>query len=144
MSALMWLGREMMDMPGNMEMLFGTMFGMTQGNTAWLLGFAIHLVVSGLIALIYGWVFERVTHRAGWLVGAGVGFVHAVIAGLVMGMMPAMHALIPGQMPAPGFYMSNMGAMTVVSEFVLHMIYGAIVGAMYGSVVRWRPAAAPG
>lgn len=101
MTALGWLGRITMGLPSNMEMMFGTMFGtmfgMREGPGAWLLGLAIHLIGSGLIALIYARVFEHVTHRAGWLIGTGIGFVHAVIAGVVMGFIPAMHALIPGQ-----------------------------------------------
>jgi hypothetical protein len=140
MTALMWMGRTMMGIQSNMEMMFGTMFGMMPGNAAWLLGFAIHLIGSGLIGLIYAWVIEHVTHRGGWVIGAGIGFVHAIIAGLVMGIMPEMHALIPEEMRAPGFFMSNMGAMTVVSEFVMHAIYGGVVGAMYASVSATRAA----
>jgi hypothetical protein len=119
-----------------MEMMFGTMFGMRQGASAWLLGFAIHLAGSALIALLYGWIFEHVTHRANWLIGVGIGFIHGILAGIVMGFMPEMHALIPEQMPTPGFFMANMGATTVVFDFVMHMIYGAIVGAAYGPIAH--------
>ena len=55
-----------------------------------------------------------------------------------MAMMPAMHPLIPEQMPAPGAFMANMGLMGVIAEIMLHLIYGAIVGAMYGPVIH-RP-----
>lgn len=141
MSLLMWMARTMMDMPANLEMMLGTMLGMMPGPTAWLIGLVMHLLISGLIALIYAWGFERVTHRAGWLVGAGFGVLHAIIAGLVMGMMPAMHPLMPEQMPPPGAYMSNLGAMGVIAEFMLHIVYGAIVGAIYRPVVH--PAGRP-
>lgn len=43
-------------------------------------------------------------------------------------------ALIPEQMPAPGFFMADMGATTVIFDFVMHMLYGAIVGAVYGRI----------
>jgi hypothetical protein len=134
MTALAWIARATMDLPSNMEMMFGTMFGMRQGTSAWLLGLGIHLAGSALIALIYAWSFERVTHRANWLIGGGIGSLHALIAGGVMGFMPEMHALIPEHMPAPGFFMANMGAMPVILDFAMHMIYGAIVGAAYGRV----------
>jgi hypothetical protein len=74
-----------------------------------------------------------VFHAAnGWL-GVFVGLGHAVVAGLFMGMMPAMHPLIPELMPAPGAFMSGMGPMGVVAEFVGHALYGAIVGAIVGA-----------
>lgn len=132
MSLMMALGRSMMGMQANLEMMLGTMFGAAPGPGTWLLGFGMHLMISALIALIYAWGFERLTHRGGWQMGLGFGVIHAVIGGVAMGMMPAIHPLIPEQMPAPGAFMSNLGMMGIVAEFVLHMVYGAIVGATYG------------
>ena len=137
MSALMWMGRILMDMPANLEMMLGTMV-MEPGPTAWIIGLVMHLMISGLIAIIYAWGFERVTHRAGWLVGAGFGLLHALIAGMVMGVMPAMHPRMPEPMMPPGAYMSSMGATGVAMEFVLHLIYGAVVGAIYAPVLHPR------
>jgi len=130
MTGIMWLARTFMGMPMNLEMMEGTMLVRPPGPVAWGVGFLMHLMISGLIAFVYAWGFERVTHRAGWLVGAGFGVVHAVIAGVVMGMMPAVHPLIPGQMPAPGAFLSNV-PMGPVALFMLHVVYGAIVGAIY-------------
>jgi len=132
--SLLMAGARAMGMQATLEMVLGTMLGLAPGTGAWVVGFAMHLVISGLIALLYGWGFERLTRRADWQVGLGFGVVHAVIGGLVMGMVPAMHPLIPEQMPAPGAFMWNLGPMGVVAEMVLHLIYGAIVGAMYGPV----------
>lgn len=141
MSALMWMGRVMMDMPANLEMMLGTMFADPR-PTAWTIGLIVHLMISGGIALIYAWGFEHVTHRAGWLVGAGFSIVHSLIAGTVMGMMPAMHPRMPEPIMPPGAFMSSMGTTGVVMEFVLHLVYGAIVGAMYGAVLHPRHAEA--
>lgn len=137
MSVLMWMARTMMGMPANLEMMLGTMVT-DPGTTAWLVGFVMHLMISGAIALIYAWAFEHVTHRAGWVVGVGFGVVHAIIAGVVMGMMPMMHPRMPNPVMPPGAFMSQLGAMGVLAEFMLHMIYGAVVGAMYGPVVHDR------
>jgi len=142
MSALMWMAR-MMGMPANLEMMLGTMVT-DPGTTAWIIGFVMHLMISGAIALIYAWAFEHVTHRAGWLVGAGFGVVHAIIAGMVMGMMPMMHPRMPNPVMPPGAFLSNLGTMGVVAEFMLHMIYGAVVGAMYGAVIHARAGVADG
>lgn len=138
MSVLMWMGRTMMGMPANLEMMLGTMVA-PEGATAWLIGLVMHLMISGGIALIYAWGFEHVTHRAGWLIGAGFSIIHTLIAGTLMGVMPAMHPRMPPMM-APGAFMSSMGTTGVVMEFVLHLIYGAIVGAMYGAVLHPRDA----
>lgn len=132
MSLLMALGRSMMGMQANLEMMLGTMFGAAPGPGIWLLGFGMHLMISAAIALIYGWGFERLTRRAGWVVGLGFGVVHAVIGGAAMGIMPMIHPLIPQEMPAPGAFMANLGLVGIAAEFILHMIYGAIVGATYG------------
>jgi len=143
MSALMAMARAFMGMPANLEMMLGTMVVQPPGAVAWTVGLVMHLVLSGLIALIYAWGFERVTHRAGWAVGAGFGVIHAIIGGLFMGMVPAMHPLIPEQMPAPGAFMSNI-PMGPVALFVLHIVYGAVVGAIYRPVEHpaRRPVAA--
>ena len=139
MSAVMWMGRSMMGMDVNLSMMLGTMFVQPPGSAAWVVGFMMHLMISGLIALIYAAAFEHVTHRAGWGIGVLFSLVHSVGTGLFMGMVPAIHPMIrSGQMPAPGIFMANKGAMYVVMLFVLHAIYGAIVGGMYGEVAQPR------
>ena len=137
MTALAWLVRQMgIDM--NAEMMLGTMVS-PPGTAAWLIGFAMHMMLSAVIALIYALGFERVTHRAGAVVGLGFAVIHVIIAGMVMGMIPALHPMIPEQMPAPGAFMANMGT-TFVALFVIeHLMYGTIVGALYGPVVSARP-----
>ncbi len=95
------------------------------------MGFVMHLIISGLIALVYAAGFEYVTQRAGWAVGIAFSLIHIIIAGMVFGMIPMMHPLMPDQMPAPGVFMSNKGLMGVLAFAMLHMIYGAIVGGLY-------------
>ncbi|NUR32947.1 MAG: hypothetical protein HOQ30_02980 [Gemmatimonadaceae bacterium] len=137
MSAVMWMGRSLRGMDVNLSMMLGTMFVQPPGGTAWIVGFIMHLMISGLIALIYASAFEHVTHRSGWGIGMLFSLVHSIGTGLFMGMVPAMHPMIKsGQMPAPGMFMAHKGAMYVVMLFVLHAIYGAIVGGMYGDVVH--------
>ncbi len=137
MTLLAWLARQM-GIGMDAEMMLGTMVS-SPGNAAWLIGFAMHMMLSVAIAFIYAWGFERVTHRAGVVVGLGFAVIHVILAGMVMGIIPAMHPMIPEQMPAPGAFMANMGT-TFVALFVIeHLMYGAIVGAMYGPVVSARP-----
>lgn len=138
MTVLGWLVRRL-GLEMNAEMMLGTMMSSMPTLTTWLIGFAIHLMISALIALAYAWGFEHVTHRAGVTVGLGFSIIHIIIAGMVMAMIPAMHPMIPEQMPAPGAFMANMGAMFAFLFVMEHLIYGGIVGALYGPVTYPRP-----
>lgn len=138
MSLLLVMARTVMGMPANLELMLGAMF-VDPSTTAWMIGVVMHLMISGVIALAYAWGFENVTHRAGWLVGVGFSLIHVVIAGVAMGMIPMMHPRMPNPMSPPGAFMSNLGTMGIVAEVMLHVIYGAVVGAMYGAVIHARP-----
>ncbi|MDP9310480.1 MAG: hypothetical protein M3R24_06265 [Chloroflexota bacterium] len=131
MTAVITLVRVMGIMDVNLSMMEGSMITAAVGLGTWLLGFVMHLMISGLIALAYAAGFEHVTHRAGWHIGVGFSLIHSLIAGLMFGTMPTIHPLVPDQMPAPGMFMSNKGLMGVLAFFMLHALYGAIVGAMY-------------
>lgn len=135
MSAIMFLAR-MMGMDVMLEQNLGTMF-LEPGTAAWIVGFVMHLLISGMIALAYAWAFENVLNRSGWQAGVMVSVVHILVAGLFMGaVMPAMHPLVPEQMAGPGWFMANLGLMGVIAFVMLHLIFGAIVGSMYGPVRR--------
>lgn len=132
MSAIMFMARTVVGMEVKLELLLGTMIGLQPGTTAWIVGFVMHLVISGLIAIAYAWVFENVLHRAGWQTGVLVALAHILVAGVFMGMMPMVHPLVPEVLPGPGFFMLGLGMMGLVAFVMLHLIFGAIVGAMYG------------
>lgn len=141
MTVLMFMGRMMGMTAMNLEMAMGSMITQTIGSTSWIIGFVMHLMISGLIALVYAFGFENITHKAGWLTGAGFGVIHVIIAGIFMGMMGMMHPLMVSSQPvpdgrllAPGYFAMNFGMMTTVAFIMLHLIYGAIVGAFYAPV----------
>jgi hypothetical protein len=138
MTVLMFMGRMMGMTAMDLEMALGSMMTQSISSMSWIIGFVIHLMISGLIALVYAYGFEYITHKAGWLTGAGFGVVHVIIAGIFMGMIGMMHPLMvasqsvpDGKLLAPGFFAANFGMMTVVAFIMLHLIYGAIVGALY-------------
>ncbi|MBD3238993.1 MAG: hypothetical protein GF331_00300 [Chitinivibrionales bacterium] len=128
-----------MGMPVNLSMMLGTLIGVTPSVGAWVLGFIIHLVISGLIAWLYAAGFEYATHRANAGIGAAFAIVHTILGGLFLGILPAIHPLMPDVIPAPGIFLSNLGVAGVVTFILLHLIYGVIVGGAYG-VVLHRPA----
>lgn len=55
-----------------------------------------------------------------------------------MGMMPMMHPRMPNPAMPPGAFLSNLGTMGVVAEFMLHIIYGAVIHGRAG-VADGRP-----
>jgi hypothetical protein len=127
-------GLRALGIPADFEMMLGTMTGLDPGTTALAIGFAIHFLIAGLIGLVYAWGFERVTRRAGVTIGAAFSVLNAIAGGLFMGLVPVMHPLIPESMPAPGAFMANLGTAGILAEFILHLVYGGVVGAVYRPV----------
>lgn len=143
MTLLAWLGRTAgLQLDG--EMMLGTMLGSPPGTGTWLAGLSMHLILSALIALVYAAGFEYATHRASAGLGLGFSLIHIVVAGLFMAMIPAIHPMVPEQMPAPGAFLVNMGAANMALFIAEHLMYGSIVGGLYGAVLhpRARPAIA--
>jgi hypothetical protein len=128
------LGWTRMDIP----LLLGTAFTHRRSRAA-AIGYAIHFLNGLIFASLYGLVFV-VLDEAGWLFGAVLGVVHAFFAGgaLVNVLLPAVHprmgkpwtdARATPILEPPGFMLMNYGRATVVVTLLLHVVYGAIVGA---------------
>lgn len=92
------------------------------GAQAWVLGFIVYLIVGGLVGLIYGGLFE-VINQGGIGPGLFIGAVHSVFAGFIW-------AMVNG----PGRFWWNFGETGVALLFLLHLTFGAIVGALYRPV----------
>jgi hypothetical protein len=128
------LGWTRMDIP----FLLGTAFTPDRSR-AQVIGFAVHFFNGLAFSSLYALVFWA-TGTAGWLFGMLLGVVHALFAGgaLVSVLLPAVHPRMGNawtdarQTPVlepPGFLLANYGRATVVITLVMHMAYGAIVGA---------------
>lgn len=129
-------------LPLSIEILLGTLTGFEPGAGPFALGLLIHLLIGGVFGLIYGWLFERVWFHGGALLGMLLSVVHASLIGMLIGLTPTFHPLVPVRIPDPGPYFSNLGAIGVVLFFGAHLVYGAIVGAGYGHVAaerQWAP-----
>ncbi len=122
---------------GITDLNFGILWGSMITNNAtagtWVLGAVIHLVVSGLIALIYAAVFEAI-RGSNWFTGLIGGAIHAVIGGLLLTELPAIHQAIPDLIRAPGAFAINYGTATATLFVVGTLIYGIIVGGLYTPV----------
>jgi len=140
MTLLREIGRATLGMEVSMEILLGTMLGLQPdpGVAAWIFGFAMHLVAGGVFGLIYAFGFEALKRGSAWT-GVAFGAMHAVLAGLILGIMPMMHPQMPGAVDPPGIFLANYGWMGVAGFVVPHLIFGAVVGGMYGRAAAETP-----
>lgn len=136
MAAILYLGVFMLpkQMKMNLFAMLGTMV-LPAGAAAFVMGAMVHLAMSVVFGLIHGAVFAVAdidSSEAAW--GLLFGFVHWAVVGMALGMLPLMHPRIrDGEMDAPGFYASNYPPMTAMGFLMLHLVFGAIVGALYGT-----------
>jgi hypothetical protein len=128
------LGWTRMDLP----LLLGTIFTERRSRAS-AIGLVLHVVNGLLFSLLYAAVFAAVGH-AGWELGLALGAAQAMFAGgvLVNVALPAVHprmgrpwsdASQTALLEPPGFLLHNYGRGTAAVTLVLHLAYGAIVGA---------------
>lgn len=110
--------------------LLGSMFSAKSNQ---ILGWMMHLMMGIVFALIYAFLWSNGIGAATWIYGLIFGAVHWLIVGMVMGMIPMMHAGIKsGAVKAPGLWMTNNGGvMAFMGGLVGHMIFGLIVALVY-------------
>lgn len=134
-----YLGRMMMPDQMKMDLLkmLGTMMmpvsGMTYG-----VGSVIHAMMSIIFASVHVAFFVWLdidSSLALW--GLLFGAVHWMMVGVAFGMMKSSvhRGIRDGAVQAPGFFGLGMGIMTAVGILMVHLIYGVLVGAFYGSFV---------
>ena len=133
-SVILYMGIAMM--PGQIKMdLFYLLGSMTfrRKVMVYLGGAMAYAAMSIEFALIYVGVFEWVdieSALAAW--GLLFGFVHYLVVGMALGMMPMMHPPIKtGEIQAPGAFALAYPAGTVTGFLMLHLLYGVLVGALY-------------
>ncbi len=106
-----------------------------EGNLA--LGWIIHFMMGVIFAIIYAALWAAGIGSATLVSGIVFGMVHFLIAGLVMGGMPMMHAGIKaGTVQAPGVLMLNAGVMGFMGGLIGHAVYGLAVALVYGFFIR--------
>ncbi len=90
------------------------------GTSGLMLGLAFYLLVGGAVALVYAVVFEWVLNQAG--VGAGLllGACNTIIAGFLW-----------AQGTDPGRFWQHFGAPGMAALFLVHFVYGGVVGGLY-------------
>jgi hypothetical protein len=140
----------------DMALIEGSMFSGDRSK-AKAIGTFMHLVVFSalIVGSIYALLFDvfGVSDGNAWWVGALFGIVHAVIAGMVMGMIGQMHPRMRGGLESdettragrpqdgtlllepPGVFAKNYGSATPPGVFMVHVVYGLVVGLVYALLV---------
>jgi hypothetical protein len=122
----------------DLPFLLGTAFTADRARAA-ALGYVLHFIVGLLFAGVYYAIFESLGEASWWL-GALLGVLHAAFAGsaLVNLLLPLVHPRMGSSfsdasdaplLEPPGFLLLNYGTRTPLVMLVVHLAYGAIIGA---------------
>ena len=119
--------------------LLGTLFT-PDHNRALVIGFTLHFASGWVFALFYALVFETLC-RASWLLGGGIGLLQAlVVLVTLMPIAPSLHPRMASEhrgpeptraLEPPGFLALNYGRRTPLVTIAAHVVYGALLGALY-------------
>lgn len=122
-----------MDLP----YMLGAMFSGDR-DRANVLGLAAHVVMGWMFALLYVAAFVS-WGSAGWWRGAAIGLVHGVaVVAILMPALPGLHPRmasdtrgpeVTAQLEPPGFLGLNYGYRTPLVTVIVHVVYGAVLGA---------------
>ena len=137
MSVLLYMGIALMprQMKMNLFLMLGTML-FRDRTMAYAAGGMMHAVMSivfGLIHVALYVAFGLESALVAW--GLLFGFAHWLLTGMALGMIPVMHPLMRSrQMEAPGAFAINYPSMTAAGFFMLHILFGLLVGAVYSGL----------
>lgn len=103
------------------------MIGMISGmmGTSRAAGWLVHFVVGTVLyGLAFAWVFAGLWPEAYWLGGAALG---------IAGWLAAMLMMMP--MAGKGLFGMRIGAMAPMMSLVMHVVFGVILGWVYGVLI---------
>jgi uncharacterized membrane protein YagU involved in acid resistance len=115
----------LMQMMGMIKMIAGMM-----GSDSALVGWAVHLAISAMFGIGYALVFGRFNRP--WLGGLIYGFIWYVLGPLTL--MPLMTGM--------GLQWSVAGVTGSMPSLMGHLIYGLVLGLVFGWLEKGAPAGA--
>jgi len=128
LSLVMALGR-MAGLGVNLELALGALVTGAEGLGTWMLGFALHLTLGGLLGEVYALLLARVLRRSDPHAGLYLGLVHAMVAGLLLGALGGPLAPLP-EVPPMGPFFAALGAPGVAYFILLHALFGVTLAAV--------------
>lgn len=122
----------------NISMFLGSMLTLEFNPSTWVAGFIWHLLNGGIFGLIYAAIFKGIGSASSGR-GTMLGFVHWLVFSAVLAFSADIHPLIPSELPEPGFFAINYGAITAVGTLALHLVFGYVIGnSLEGVIARNR------
>lgn len=146
MTAIFALGRWLAITPLNIEMGLGATITREVSPFTWVLGLLTHLIFAVSFATVYAKGFKLVG-RIGWAPGLAFGIIHWIVIGVLIGILPIAHQVVEyfpntpahsfgaSQLSRPGLFGIYLGPGTALMLFVVHLIFGTVIGVM-GSKAR--------
>ncbi|MBA2663213.1 MAG: hypothetical protein H0U74_13050 [Bradymonadaceae bacterium] len=141
MTIAMYAGKIMglsMDMPRAIGLMF---VDETHPTAVYGVGMVLHFAIGCLFGVVYALIFHLIGAGTaiGATAGAGIviGIIHGLGLGAALGVIPAVHPRMGvGELiEPPGFFGRNYGMSMPLGIVVLHVIFGGVLGVVYGSVV---------
>lgn len=138
MSVVLYMGIAMMpaQMKMNLFLMLGTMM-FPVGTMAYVAGAMMHAMASIVFAVMHVALYQAFGIESAliaWGVLFGVG--HWLVAGMGLGMVPIMHSRMKsGEIQSPGAFALSYPAATAMGFFMLHVLFGVLVGAVYEVMV---------
>lgn len=101
------------------------------GLIPFLLGTAVHLVVSVSFAFLYAWAYNYLGYTPSWQTGLVFGLVHDLVVGPLLPVLDMLNGCVPtGKVRPLSFFTTGYGYTGTATFLIGHLIYGAIVGYM--------------
>jgi uncharacterized protein DUF6789 len=127
------MGVPKMDVPA----MLGGMFGLNSVALGWVM----HLMIGLVLAFVYAYWFVDLVGGAPWVRGLTFGVLPWLAMMIVIApMLPVLNPML-AKMP-PGVFLANMGILAPMGSLLGHLIWGTVLGAVYGGVeVRERAVA---
>ncbi|MEW6056249.1 MAG: hypothetical protein AB1540_06515 [Bdellovibrionota bacterium] len=129
-SLLAALGRNILLVNFDLEMILGSFVTNTIGEGTWVLGFSVSLMAGSFCGLFYALGFKTL-RKSGTKAGLAFGLVHWTLTGLIFGILSAHHPLSKAQPHLmPGFFGLDYGFGLAGFLLFSHLFFGALVGKM--------------
>jgi hypothetical protein len=114
--------------------LLGSAVAEPHTGTARLLGAVIHHVNGAVLGVAGAYAATLLDRELNWTFGLAWGAVLWVLALVMMSSVGALHpAIRRGDQDDPGPAATNFGAMTPMGSLVGHLVWGAVLGALYSA-----------
>jgi hypothetical protein len=118
----------LLNQDASLPLILGSWLTHSMGTGTRFIGLLPHALLGGLFGLVYADLLSRTEEIPSAGGGALIGVIHAGVGGVLVGLVPVFHPLMPSPLPPPGAFMSASGLVGMLTFVALHGAYGGIIG----------------